>query len=135
MKASNKKIVNLTTATFIEKSKKVHGENFSYPNAVFVNHQTKIEVHCNICNTDSMKLPASHLAGYGCIVCKTKGRTHTKEKFVERAKAIHGDKYDYTNTVYTKSGEKSEIHCNGCNSNFMQAPKDHLIGRGCPICN
>ena len=33
------------------------------------------------------------------------------EDFIRKAKQIHGDKYDYSDTIYVKSTEKVEIIC------------------------
>ena len=35
----------------------------------------------------------------------------TTKEFIDRAKLIHGDKYDYTNTVYTGSENPITIFC------------------------
>lgn len=35
----------------------------------------------------------------------------TTEQFVAEAKAIHGDKYDYSKTKYINSRDKVEIIC------------------------
>lgn len=57
----------------------------------------------------------------------------TTEQFIEEAKAIHGDKYDYSETVYYGSRVNCEIRCKK-HGVFKQLPTNHLKGRGCNKC-
>ena len=55
--------------------------------------------------------------------------------FIRRALRIHGDKYDYSNTVFVKMREKIEIICRvEGHEPFPQRPYSHLEGQGCPSC-
>ena len=74
-----------------------------------------------------------------CKICSPKqvaeqNRLKAADEFVAKVKAIHGDKYDYSNTKYYKNQEKVSIHCNTCNTSFTQRPADHKRGHGCPNC-
>ncbi len=57
----------------------------------------------------------------------------TTDEFIARSREVHGDKYDYSNTVYCGSGRKVEILCirHGL---FSQNPGSHLRGCGCNAC-
>ena len=55
------------------------------------------------------------------------------ESFIENAKLVHGDKYDYTNTIYLGSHEKVTIIC-PIHGEFSQLATNHLRGKGCPYC-
>ena len=57
----------------------------------------------------------------------------TKEEFIERAKKIHGDKYDYSKVEYINSKTKVCIICPK-HGEFWQEPTSHLMGVGCPKC-
>ena len=57
----------------------------------------------------------------------------TTEDFIEKSKSIHGDKYDYRNTVYTLSNKKVSIECMN-HGPFLQTANDHLQGKGCKKC-
>lgn len=57
----------------------------------------------------------------------------SKEEFIKRAKAVHGDKYDYSVTVYVNMQHKVDIICPE-HGLFSQLPQPHLRGQGCPIC-
>lgn len=59
----------------------------------------------------------------------------TKEQWVAKAVAVHGDKYDYTNMEYLGSMKKLEIFCKACNRTFLQYGNDHTSKKaGCPHC-
>jgi hypothetical protein len=57
----------------------------------------------------------------------------TTDIFIERAKIIHNDKYDYTLSVYTGAHKKILITCKH-HGDFLQSPDHHLRGRGCVLC-
>lgn len=57
----------------------------------------------------------------------------TTELFIEKAKAIHGDKYDYSKVIYINSTTKVCIVC-PIHGEFWQTPSMHLRGNGCSIC-
>lgn len=57
----------------------------------------------------------------------------TTEQFIAEAKAIHGDKYDYSQTIYNTNREKVFIICRN-HGGFWQSPKSHLRGVGCQKC-
>jgi len=53
--------------------------------------------------------------------------------FADKAKKIHGGKYDYSNGTYTNSSSKLIIMC-PIHGEFEQTPNSHLKGCGCPKC-
>lgn len=53
--------------------------------------------------------------------------------FIEKAKKIHGDKYDYSKTVYINGDQAVCIICPK-HGEFWQKPRVHLRGRGCRQC-
>jgi very-short-patch-repair endonuclease len=61
------------------------------------------------------------------------GKKLTTKEFIERAKAVHGEKYDYSEVDYRTTYEKVKIICleHGV---FMQTRLSHLSGNGCPEC-
>lgn len=55
-------------------------------------------------------------------------------EFIDRAVAVHGPLYDYTNSVYVGSQSPIMINC-FVHGTFAQRPNDHLLKRrGCPLC-
>lgn len=57
----------------------------------------------------------------------------TTEDFIESAKRVHGNKYDYSKTIYLYAREKVEIICPNHGS-FWPTPDNHKRGSGCPKC-
>ena len=55
-------------------------------------------------------------------------------EFIEKAKAIHGDYYDYSRVNYVNCTTKVEIICQ-FHGSFHQIPGNHINGKqGCPRC-
>ena len=57
----------------------------------------------------------------------------TTESFIEEARRVHGDKYDYSKVEYKGTDVKVCIICPK-HGEFWQTPKNHLYGRGCLKC-
>lgn len=57
----------------------------------------------------------------------------TQEEFIERAKIVHGDKYDYSKVEYINNDTKICVICKK-HGEFLIIPNNHLKGQGCPIC-
>ena len=58
----------------------------------------------------------------------------TTAEFIQEAKQIHGDKYDYSKVTYINSCSKVYIIC-PIHGEFWQEANSHLMGHGCPKCN
>lgn len=56
-----------------------------------------------------------------------------REEFIDKAKKVHGDKYDYSNVEYRDNKTKVRIIC-PVHGEFEQRPNNHLSGQGCPYC-
>ena len=57
----------------------------------------------------------------------------TTEIFIERARKVHGDRYDYSKVEYVNVFAKVRIICS-THGEFLQVARQHLKGRGCPEC-
>ena len=61
-------------------------------------------------------------------------RKLTTEQFIEKAKSVHGNKYDYSKVQYVNTDSKVCIIC-PVHGEFWQTPYCHLRrGYGCPKC-
>lgn len=61
----------------------------------------------------------------------------SKESFIVNAKAIHGDKYNYSDMTAEQISLPSKIHitCNTCLYQWSPTVGDHINSRsGCPAC-
>ncbi len=121
----------LTQEEFIEKAINVHRGKYDYSKVVYINNRTKICITCPV-HGDFFQLPNHHLKGVGCPKCNW-GVLLTTKEFIEKAKNIHGDKYDYSKTEYIDSKTKICIICPE-HGEFWQRPNDHLNKKGCPKC-
>ena len=127
----------LNTEQFIEKARKIHGDKYDYSKVEYKNTEIKV---CIICSKhgEFYQSPHDHLAGKGCKLCaieeiKQKRRFST-EQFIEKARKIHGDKYDYSKVEYVGNHKKVSIICKKCGKIFFQTPHNHLSGQDCPNC-
>lgn len=57
----------------------------------------------------------------------------TTKEFIENAKKVHGDKYNYDKVNYINNKSKVVITC-PIHGDFEQRPNDHLSGYGCYKC-
>jgi len=61
-------------------------------------------------------------------------RKLTTEEFIKKARAVHGDKYDYSLVEYVNSRKKVKIICKE-HGVFEQVASNHLRHQGCPACS
>ena len=122
----------LSTKEFIEKARKVHGDKYDYSKVEYVNSQTKV---CIICpeHGEFWQTPNVHLGQKGCPKCANNIKLSTKE-FIEKARKVHGDKYDYSKVVYKGMHTKVCIICPE-HGEFWQKPMLHINQKcGCRLC-
>lgn len=127
-----------TLEEFIKLAKAKHNNYYSYEKVISYDGSfEKIIVTCPI-HGDFETTPARHLSGCGCPMC---AREHTSkvmrkstEEFIKDSKAIHGDKYNYDETVYTGRRKLLKIICPIHGLQEMTA-ENHLRGCGCPECS
>lgn len=123
---------------FIEKLKKIFAdEDYLYTKTSFINYHFNVIITC-LTHGDFLVEPANALYHKsGCPLCKnkkiSKNRKLTKEEFIEKAKEIHGDKYDYKEVEYLDNKTKVKIICPK-HGEFFQTPNNHLKGCGCKKC-
>jgi len=128
----------LTTADFIERARAVHGDRYDYSKTTYVNQKTRVVIVCAV-HGAFLQLPQEHYAaGSGCRVCANKKRGEDQRfdtaNFVQRARRVHGDKYDYSKTKYVSQKQKVTITCPQ-HGDFEQWPAGHYhSGSGCPKC-
>lgn len=140
MQQSNDEIycimAKLTTEEFIKKAREVHGDRYDYSKVEYVNKKTKV---CIVCSKhgEFTQSPQKHLSGQGCIKCHhtslSKRFNLGRERFIEKAKAVHNGFYDYSAVEYINSHTHVQITC-PIHGAFPQDPASHLKGHGCPIC-
>jgi hypothetical protein len=127
--------IKMSVSDFLEKAKKIHGNLYDYSKIKYINCITPIILNCNI-HGDFLQKPAIHLQGKGCPICGKllQGGKYTTAKFIEKAIKIHGNKFDYSKTIYKYCDKYVTIICK-THGEFEQIATSHLKKSGCPICN
>ena len=129
------------TESFITEAKKIHSDKYDYSKVIYVDSHTKVIVICPM-HGEFLVSPNNHLRGKGCPKCgKEIQQIDNKERakkasieFEEKAKKIHGNKYDYSKVNYINNHTEVCIICHE-HGEFWQKPMKHLRGQGCPKCN
>ena len=129
----------LTKEQFILKARQVHGWKYDYSKVDYKDSRTKICIICPI-HGEFWQLPSSHLCGNGCIKCRNDKQKLTTDWFIEQAREIHSNKYDYSKVKYVDAKTKVCIICHEKDEfgdehgEFWQQPSHHLRGHGCCKC-
>ena len=121
----------LTTEEFIQKAKQIHGNKYDYSQTVYVNGLSKIKIICSVHGVFEQRAYA-HLSGQSCPHCYGNAKL-TAKQFIQKARKVHDDKYDYSMVEYINNYTKVKIICPK-HGVFEQIPNSHLQGRGCTIC-
>ena len=136
MGKNNKK---LTFNEVVERSRKIHGDNYDYVESTFTNTSTKMGIICHKINALGKEhgifwqTPNKHIIGKrGCPFCK--GMYKTTELIIAEFKQIHGNDYIYDKVEYKGNNAPVEIICRRCGRTFKQTHSHHLSGEGCPHC-
>ena len=134
MEASTKEI-------FIEQAIKIHGNKYDYSEVIYINNRTPVKIYCNTHKIFFWQTPDVHLRGSGCPECAKESRIMSNrlyksdKEFELAAISVHGNKYNYKESVYINSETKVKIFCNTCEKFFYQTPYLHInCGCGCPEC-
>ena len=122
-----------TTEEWIDAAKKVHGDKYDYSKVAYKSAFKKICIICPI-HGEFWQTPSGHISGGGCLECYLDKRRKTTKQFIEEAKKVHGDKYNYSKVEYINTRTKVCIICSK-HGEFWQTPHSHLTNKGCPFCN
>ncbi|WP_305021624.1 hypothetical protein [Hymenobacter cheonanensis] len=126
----------LTQEQFLAKAAAIHGSRYDYSQAVYQGGKQKVQINCPDHGHFNQQ-PSNHLHGQGCPRCRhskiSAAVRHTLDKFIVRARAAHGDKYNYSQTVYINCKLKVDIICPE-HGKFSQEADSHINGTGCPKC-
>lgn len=125
-----------TRDKFISTSNMVHNNKYDYSKVDYINNRIKICIICPI-HGEFWQTPKDHLNGCGCPHCALEQRkllrSKGKEKFINDARQVHGDKYDYSKVVYKNANTLVVLICPE-HGVFNMRPANHLNGQGCPKC-
>lgn len=116
----------------LQRCLEIHGNDYDYSLTDFSSRTDKITIVCKKHGEFKQSLN-DHLSGCGCPTCAQEQKMLTTEQFVEKAKRIHGNTYDYSKVEYMKLTIPVKIIC-PVHGEFLQKPQLHLQGSGCTRC-
>lgn len=90
----------ITNKAFIEKAENVHNSLYDYSKVKYINSSTKVcIIHPEY--GEFWQTPNAHLKGQGYP--KFKNNDYARKNFIDKAKKIYGNKYDYSSVEYVDS--------------------------------
>jgi len=135
-----KRVLNntYTKDEILAKAKEIYDNRFDYSKFIYNGISEKGLIKCNTCGREFNQSMNEHInQHHGCPFCGKanllNSRKITTEEFVEKAKKIHGNTYDYSLVKYVNYDTEVEIICPK-HGVFMQTPDAHLQGKGCQKC-
>ncbi len=143
METSTKKNTRYTYANFIEKATKKHGAKCDYSlirEHDIINGRSVITIKCKECKAVTQQTVLNHIKSlYGCRACiPAKSFKWTLQMFLDKAKEVHGDKYDYSmveNSHITGVRSKIPVRCKKCNLLWDATLSHHIHEKTqCPEC-
>lgn len=126
-----------TTNQFIKEAKEKHGNKYDYSLVVYTTAFNKVTLICPKHGEFKIE-PKGHVyRGDGCCKCAQKVNSDNLRKttfnFIKEASLKHNNLYNYDKVSYINNSTKVIINCS-IHGDFLQNPKEHLQGQGCPIC-
>ena len=127
----------LTTEEFIKKANIIHDDTYNYSLVEYVGSFENVKIICKK-HGEFEQSPDNHLRRRGCPKCGVEKRILKTNsnifEFIQKAKNIHGDKYDYSFAIYKNNYTKIKIIC-PYHGVFEQTPNHHLRGQTCKMCS
>lgn len=122
----------LTTEEFIQRSKELHFDKFTYDQTIYKNANTPIIITCKVHGHFSTN-PNNHIhKRSGCPLCYGRVKKNTSQ-FIDNVKKVHGNIFTFEKTIYTNDTDKLIITCKE-HGDFTPRPTNLLQGSGCPSC-
>jgi hypothetical protein len=126
-------VTNLyTTESYVALARKTHGDKYDYSKVLYTGVDELVKIVCNT-HGEFQQRARNHIQGQGCRKCCFESQRSTTEVFIQKACQVHGNMFDYSNSVYVGSAKKITIRCKS-HGPFEQDAGAHLQGYGCPTC-
>jgi hypothetical protein len=117
---------------FIERATNAHGDCYDYSKVEFISMRSPISIICRTHGEFKQK-PVDHVLGKGCKKCGNVYKP-TTEEWVKLAKEKHGEKYDYSKSLYKNAHTYLTIICKE-HGEFKLTAASHLGNHGCKKCS
>ena len=121
----------ITNEIFIKRINNTFNGKYDTSKVNYINAKTKVTLICP--EHGEFEATPNHLnEGHGCPHCAN--RYVSTNQFIEKAKKVHGDRYNYSKVNYVNNKTPICITCKE-HGDFWQIPYSHLAGNGCNKCN
>ena len=118
---------------FLRKATSIHGDLYDYSLVEYLLSKLPVKIICPEHGVFK-QTPGSHLQGCGCPDYSHRDfHTYDTHSFIEKSKRVHGEKYDYSQTVFVHCLKPVIIVCKR-HGQFLQTPSSHYGGHGCHNC-
>jgi len=117
----------------VTRSRAIHGDTYEYPPQVYVNSSTPFTIVCRKHGAFQQCYDSHVHQTAGCPQCFGSFK-RTPDEFLDAAKTVHGERYDYSEVKYVNNSTPVKIVCSAHGS-FWQKPMKHInVEQGCPRC-
>jgi very-short-patch-repair endonuclease len=117
---------------FISKAEKIHGNRYDYSKVNYINAKTYVTIICKD-HGEFEQTPSNHLSRFNCQKCSNNLKSNTN-LFINKAKQIHGQLYEYCKVKYVNADTPVTIICKE-HGEFEQIPDFHINRKcKCPKC-
>lgn len=127
----------LELAQFLAKIPESQKQKYDLLRVQYQSYENQITIVCRK-HGEFPILPGDFIRGRGCRKCWYETYADNKrldtEAFIQRARATHGDLYDYSQVVYIDYLTEVIIVCLQ-HGKFDKKPDYHIQGAGCPSCH
>ena len=128
---------SISKEDFLKKAIAAHGTAYDYRKTVISPQLKVVTVTCKAHGDFSQNRDA-HCRGQGCPTCwkerqRSSGSRYSFEEWVEKANAVHGNKYRYVKSSYKGTQFNVDITCEQ-HGPFIQVACQHMLGYGCKKC-
>ena len=122
-----------TTDWFVSEAEKIHGNKYDYSKTKYIKNKTPLTIICKT-HGEFLQAPNNHLSmRQGCPKCAG-NIAYTTDEYIEKAKSIHGDRYDYSLVKYSSYDKNVTLICKTHGSFKCRAGKHINHNQGCPKC-
>lgn len=126
-----------TIEEVIQEFKLVHGDRYDYSLVEYTGVKNNVKIICREHGQFNCS-PDNHKRGKKCSKCAISDRSGIRrlsnKQFIEKAKLVHVNRYNYSLVDYKTSHVKVTIICKQ-HGTFKQSPASHLQNHGCPKCD
>jgi formylmethanofuran dehydrogenase subunit E len=133
-------LIPITYDIFMERIQRFYGDKYKFPGLIprmIQNVNSEVDVLCRLCGYEWSTKICNLMRGKNCLQCVNNIRW-TPERFLIRAREIHGEKFDYSDISISQIKHKEsqiKVICRKCDYVFYPTVHRHINGRsGCRQC-